>query len=81
MKVYIEVSQWFKRYTGGSDKVEIDLKEGITAFEAVVSCGIPEDEIGFISIVNTENEAMVLKEEYYPKEGDTFKVYPQIIGG
>lgn len=81
MKIYVEVAEWFKRFTGGNGRMEIGYNQGISALEAVVSCGIPKDEIGFISIIKSNNENMIISEEYLLNEGDVLKVYPQIIGG
>jgi len=50
MKVTINVSSWFKRYTGGLSCIEKEISDNETALEAVCSTGIPQDEIGFITV-------------------------------
>lgn len=76
MVVFVEVSSWFKRYTGGSRRVELDVSHGTTAVQAAVAAGIPENEIGFLIMENrkVENDCIL-------SDRSTIKVYPHIIGG
>lgn len=76
MKIYIELTDWFKRFTGGKALIEVDINQGTTAIEAICSSGIPRDEIGFITINNRK-----VDEGFIPEEGARIKVYPIIIGG
>lgn len=76
MKVRLEISSWFKRYTGGELAMEVELSPGAAVLHAVRMAGIPEEEVGF-AVVND-----VKVEMNHPlKDGDALKVYPVIIGG
>lgn len=80
MKVYIEVSEWFKRYTNNCSYIETEVPEGSLAYDAVCSTGIPRGQIGFILLKSGETNALA-GEEHPLREGDTVKVLPSIIGG
>jgi sulfur carrier protein ThiS len=76
MRITIELSSWFKRYTAGQEQLEVDACEGATVAEAVKASGIPIEEVGFIVRNNEKiNEGLILS------EGDRIKLYPYIIGG
>ena len=76
MKVYVDVVNWFTRYTGGKSCIELELPSGSSAGEAAMSIGIPVDETGFITVNGTKVE-----KEYNLTDGDRLKIYPVIIGG
>lgn len=76
MKISIEVSNWFKKYTGGQTQLEIDVQADMAASKAVSATGIPEEEIGIIIVNGTKVSA-----DYTLKEGDRIKAFPLIIGG
>lgn len=76
MKIYIEVANWFTRFTGGRLQLELELPLGSSAGTAVLKAGIPEEETGFIAV----NGQKVGKEQILA-DGDRLKVYPVIIGG
>lgn len=76
MKVYVEVTDWFKRYTGDRSCVEINVPEGTTAVKAISDAGIPEKEVGVITLSGKRIDS-----SYSLKDGDRLKVYPHIIGG
>ncbi|MCX7923727.1 MAG: hypothetical protein N3B21_17220 [Clostridia bacterium] len=80
MKVYIEVTTWFKRFTGGNASLELEISEGTPVVEAVSSAGIPKEEIGFITVIK-DNENKIVDDQYILTDGDRLKVYPAIIGG
>lgn len=83
MRVSIIVSGWFKRYTGGSSHLEIEVNEGETAYNAVCAAGIPASEIGFVSVEGIEKAGTDKRvdENYVVSEGSVLRVYPLIIGG
>jgi len=74
--IYIELSEWFKRYTDENTRFEIELKPGITALQAIISIGIPETEIGLITVGDTK-----VAHDHILAHGDKIRVYPIIIGG
>ena len=76
MKVYLEVSSWFKRYTSGNMLVELDLPEGAPAMEALGLAGLPATEVGIISINDGRADGATLL-----MDGDRIKVFPVIVGG
>lgn len=76
VKIAIELSSWFKRYSEGKGLLELDIYEGATAEAAVKAAGIPFEEVGFIVLNNEKiNEGLILS------EGDRIKLYPYVIGG
>jgi hypothetical protein len=76
MRINVDVISWFTRFTGGKSRLELDLPPGTNAGAAVLVTGIPEDEIGFITVNGQKAE-----KEQLLAEGDSLKVYPLIIGG
>ena len=81
MKVHIKVASWFKRYTDDKTEIELEIAEGAPAFDAACACGIPREEIGFITVISSDGTSMLVKEDYLLAEGDSLKVYPMVIGG
>lgn len=83
MKVYIEVTDWYKRFTGGKRSMEIEVVVGAKALEAVLHTGIPRDEVGFITLDNgsQEGQCKLVNEDTILSEGDRLKVYPLLVGG
>lgn len=76
VKVRIELSSWFRRYSEGKELLEVETAEGATAEEAVKAAGIPFEEVGFIVRNNEKiDEGLILS------EGDRIKLYPYVIGG
>ena len=76
MKVDIEVASWFKRFTSGELYITAEVPEGTSAVKAVGTAGIPEEEIGFITVNNEKVDG-----SYVLRDGDKLRVYPLIIGG
>lgn len=76
MKVYIELGEWYSKFTNGKRNFELDCDEGTSVFEIISSTGIPIDEIG-ITTVNSE----IKDSGWIAMNGDRIKVYPMIIGG
>lgn len=83
MRVIIEVTGWYKKFTQGKDVVELSVDEGTRAFDAVAMTGIPKEEIGFITLQNdrTMGEPSLVKEDIILSSEDRLKVYPLMIGG
>ena len=94
VKVKIEVTSWFKRYTGGLSSLELELGNGETAWQAVCMAGIPYDEIGFITLDTTDENGNTetseygntltskkIDDSYVAMDNDVLRVYPMIIGG
>lgn len=83
LRVCFEFSEWFKQFTGGKLKIDLEVKQGTIAIEALKSIGIPENEVGFITLANESgvNEKRVTSNEYVLRDGDKLKVYTYIIGG
>jgi len=76
MKVRIEVSSSLKRYTKGKTCYELDVEQGTKAIDAIKKLGIPEEEVGIISVNGVKAE-----EDYIINENDKINVFPVIIGG
>jgi molybdopterin converting factor small subunit len=76
MKITVEVSSWFKKYTDGRPSVEIEAKNGITAAAAAVAAGVPAEEVGFVS-----RSGVRIDTDSVLKDGDVIKIFPFIIGG
>ena len=76
MKVTIVLTAWFKRYTSGKSEIKIEVEHDVTAIEAVTSCGIPLEEVGFITINNKK-----VGNDQILEDGDIVKVYTFILGG
>ncbi len=76
MKIYVEVVNWFTRFTDGKSELELDMAPGTNAGEAVGKTGIPEDETGFITV-----NGLKVQKGHILADGDRLKVYPVIIGG
>lgn len=76
MKVHLEFSGWFKRYTNGRTRLEIDISPGTTAIQVITSSGIPEAEVGLITVTDVK-----VAHDYLLNNGDEIRVYPTIIGG
>jgi len=76
MKVRIEVSSSLKRYTKGKTRYELDVEQGTKAIDAIKKLGIPEEEVGIISVNGVKAE-----EDYIINENDKINVFPVIIGG
>lgn len=76
MRVHVEMTEWFKRYTGGNRNFDLDVEDGATAVKAVVFTGVPEEEVGFITVNSSRVDT-----GFVLSEGDLLKVYPLIIGG
>jgi len=83
MKVIIEVTGWFKRYTEGNSRLEFDVELGSTVIDVVNMSGIPGGEIGFIALENerTNTERRLVDNEFTLHEDDVIRVFPKIIGG
>lgn len=83
VKVTVEVTSWFKRFTGGQTIFNLELDMNATALTAILATGIPEDEIGIIRLEakNSSGENKLADKEHKLADGDIIKVYPLIIGG
>ncbi|MFZ5986226.1 MAG: hypothetical protein ACOYWZ_03750 [Bacillota bacterium] len=83
MRVIIEVTGWYKRFTGGNGSIELVVKEGTRAVDAVIMTGIPREEIGFITLENDniKGQTRLVNEDIILSEGDRLRVYPLLIGG
>lgn len=82
MKVHIEVSDWLKRYTGGTVSLQVEVVEGQTVYDLVAGLGIPRNEIGFAVVREINEETGKTVDEKYPvTEGMNIKVYHFIVGG
>ena len=76
MLVYLELSGWFKRYTAGNTRLEIDIMPGTTAIQAITSTGIPESEVGLVTVSDIK-----VAHDHILSHGEIIRVYPIIIGG
>ncbi|HHW01123.1 MAG TPA: hypothetical protein GXX36_16430 [Clostridiaceae bacterium] len=76
MKVYLEVGSFLKRFTSEQTNLEINISGDKTAAEVVLSAGVPEEEIGFITVNGQKVDS-----DYVLKENDIIRVYPIIVGG
>jgi hypothetical protein len=83
MTVNIELTNWYKRFTGGKGSMELLIPQGTKVIDAVLKTGIPKEEIGFITIEDMEssNGRKLVNEDMVLSEGDRLKVYPLLIGG
>ncbi len=76
MLIYLELSGWFKRYTNGHTRLEIVIKPGTTAMQAIATTRIPEAEVGLITVSDVR-----VTHDYLLNDGDELRVYPVVIGG
>lgn len=76
MLVYLELSGWFKRYTNGRTRLELDILPGTTVIQAITSSGIPEAEVGLITVFNVK-----VAQDHMLSHEDIIRVYPVVIGG
>jgi hypothetical protein len=76
MLVYLELSGWFKRYTDGHTRLEITIKPGTTALQAITLSGIPVSEVGLITVADVK-----VTHDHLLNDGEVLRVYPVIIGG
>jgi putative ubiquitin-RnfH superfamily antitoxin RatB of RatAB toxin-antitoxin module len=76
MLVYLELSGWFKRYTNGRTRLEIDISPGTTAIQAITLSGIPEAEVGLITVFDEK-----VAQDHMLSHKDIIRVYPVVIGG
>jgi sulfur carrier protein ThiS len=76
LRIYIEVSDFLKRYLSGQKEVCLDLPKAATVSDAINAASIPEDEIGFIVLKDTKVE-----NDYVLEDGDRIKIFNLIIGG
>jgi len=76
MLVYLELSGWFKRYTDGKTRLEIEIKPGTTSMQAITLSGIPETEVGLITVADVK-----VVHDHILSHGDIIRAYPVIIGG
>ena len=81
MKIYVELSEWLKRFAGGERNLVLDFYDtiesgSITGNEAIKMIGIPMDEVGFISVNGVKSNMTDTL-----KDGDKVAVFHPIIGG
>lgn len=76
MKIYVEVTDFLVRYTDQKSEFELNLPQGTTAIEAVLSTKIPQSEVGFIILNGSK-----VNDDYILVDNDKIKVYHMIIGG
>ncbi len=74
MKVTVKAS-WAERWMGGV-KVKVVEGDALSALQAAVLAGIPEDEVGI-----AERQGVLVDVDATLKDGDAVEVYPVIIGG
>lgn len=75
MKVKVEVSSYFRRFTD-SMEFEVEVSENMYAEDIIGLIGIPIDQVGFVT-VNNQKMNMDVK----LKDGEKLGIYPYIIGG
>lgn len=75
MIITVRAGSWARSYLGGETR-EVQTDSGLTAIEAALLAGIPQDEIGIIAI-----EKNTAKPDHPLRDGDEILVYPVIIGG
>ncbi len=83
MTIYLEISQWLKKFTSGVCEIKLEVEEGANALDAILLSGVPEEEVGIISVLESRGpDNWVLADRNYPlKPDDKLKVYSPIIGG
>ncbi len=75
MRITVKGGTLQKKYLGGRPAV-LDLPEESDALAAAIAAGIPESEIGIITM-----NARKIDSSTALSEGDTIEVFPVIIGG
>lgn len=76
MSIQVYTGEWARRWMNAAS-VEISLDNApLTAMEAACRCGIPKDEIGLFEIGGS-----MVPSAHVLRDGETLRVYPQIIGG
>lgn len=82
MKITVEVTGWLKKFTKGIPNVEIEVEQGSKASDVFKVLGIPETEIGFISVENENNDGnRLVDKDFVIGEGDVLRLYSHIVGG
>lgn len=83
MVVYLELSEWLRKFTSGKTGIELEVDDGTTAIDAVCKSGVPKEEVVFITVLNSSeaDKWAMVNPEYILKNRDTLKVYSPIIGG
>ena len=76
MKIYIELTSWFARFTDGNTHFCIDVEERLEVLQIVSSLGIPIEQIGFLTLNDIK-----IDEDAVLKDGDVVKVYTSIVAG
>lgn len=75
MNIHVHAGYWARRWLN-ADTADVAFDGNISAIEAVIKSGIPEDEIGPI-----EQNGKLISPEHELADGDTVRVYAKIIGG
>jgi len=75
MQITLETGRWAARYIE-ERTASINLPEGATVADIVVSSGIPTDEAGIASIGGN-----AVSRDYRLSDGDVVKLFPVIVGG
>lgn len=75
MKVSVYAGSWATRWLH-ADTAEIAFDRQISALEAVLKAGIPEDEIGPLEL-----NGNIIQPGREMADGETIRVYARIIGG
>lgn len=75
MNVNVYAGYWARRWLG-ADEVTVTSGSNISALDAALKAGIPEDEIGPLEL-----GGKIIPPEHEPADGETVRVYAKIIGG
>ena len=76
MRITVELSSWFKKYTGGQMSIELEVEKGVTAANAILAAGIPIEEAGLIMLGNAKIDL-----DFILPDRSCIKIFPYIIGG
>jgi sulfur carrier protein ThiS len=97
MKVSIQLTAWFKKYSKDKNEIIVELeattaevgvgvgvgantdavaKKGVTALDAIIAAGIPENEVGIIT-----KDGYKISDDSLLKDGDKIKIFTTILGG
>lgn len=75
MVIHIELSSALAKYNKG-DRLEVEAKEQILAYDAASLYGLPQEEIGIIV-----KDGKKISFDHLLVNNDRITIYPPIIGG
>lgn len=77
MNIRVVFSGYYKRYIGGVTHIDLSLsEETATVRTTIQAAGLPPEDVGFVVVRGNR-----LDLDATVQDGDTLKVFPEILGG